>query len=67
MIGILEPALDAPHDLPYEGSSRAGQLLTRRAVREGDLRELQRLADTGYDKAEVELNRLLAGPADTQD
>ena len=49
-------------DLLDEGCLRAGQLLTVRAVRKGDLLELQRLSDAGYDEAGNELNRLLAGP-----
>ena len=49
-------------DLLDEGCLRAGQLLTVRAVNKGDLLELQRLADAGYDEAGNELNRLLAGP-----
>jgi hypothetical protein len=41
---------------------RAGRLLTARAVTKGDLLELQRISDAGYDEAGTELNRLLAGP-----
>ena len=51
-------------ELLDEGSMRAGELLTRRAVEAGDLLELQRVSDAGYDRAGVELNRLLAGPAE---
>jgi hypothetical protein len=40
----------------------AGQLLTVRAATKGDLLELQRLSDAGYDEAGNELNRLLAHP-----
>lgn len=46
-------------DLLDEGCMHAGLLLTRRAVAAGDLRELQRISDAGYDEAEDELNRLL--------
>jgi hypothetical protein len=49
-------------DLLDEGSMHAGQLLTRRAVAAGDLIELQRIADAGYEHAATELDRLLAGP-----
>lgn len=45
-----------------EGCLRAGQLLTARAVTKGDLLELQRISDAGYDEAGHELDRLLAGP-----
>jgi hypothetical protein len=45
-------------------SSRAGHLLTRRAIHAGDLRELKRLSDAGCDEAGHELERLLADPAD---
>ncbi|MFJ1551075.1 hypothetical protein [Streptomyces sp. NPDC088246] len=39
-------------------------LLTRRAAATGDLRELQRISDAGYDEAGNELDRLLKAPAD---
>ncbi|MEV0559589.1 hypothetical protein AB0I27_39845 [Streptomyces sp. NPDC050597] len=45
---------------------RAGSLLTRRAKATGDLRELQRISDAGYDEAGNELDRLLKTPADEQ-
>jgi hypothetical protein len=45
-----------------EGCERAGHLLTRRAVAEGDLRELQRLSDAGADEASEELRRFLSTP-----
>ncbi|MFJ6465154.1 hypothetical protein ACIQM0_29695 [Streptomyces sp. NPDC091387] len=56
-VGELSELLD-------EGSTRAGLLLTRRAASARDLRELQRIADAGYDGAADELNRLLQAPAD---
>ena len=56
-LGELSELLD-------EGSMRAGFLLTQRAASTGDLRELQRIADAGYDEAGDELNRLLKAPAD---
>ena len=46
-------------DLLDEGSMHAGWLLTRRAVAAGDLLELQRIADAGYEQAAAELDRLL--------
>lgn len=52
-------------DLLDEGCLRAGQLLTVRAVATGDLLELQRLSDAGCDEAGGALDRLLAGPATT--
>ena len=51
-------------ELLDEGCMRAGLLLTRRAVADGDLRALQRISDAGYDEAGNELERLLATPAD---
>lgn len=51
-------------ELLDEGSMRAGFLLTRRAAATGDLRELQRISDAGYDDAGSELHRLLNAPAD---
>ncbi|MGW5277575.1 hypothetical protein ACWEQP_34655 [Streptomyces sp. NPDC004044] len=45
---------------------RAGFLLTRRAAAIGDLRELQRISDAGYDDAGNELDRLLKASADEQ-
>jgi hypothetical protein len=54
--------LDELSDLLDEGCMRAGQLLTARAVTEGDLLELQRISDAGFDEARHELDRLLAGP-----
>lgn len=65
-----ETALDRLADLGElselldEGSMHAGFLLTRRAVATGDLRELQRISDAGYDEAGNELGRLLKAPAD---
>ena len=56
-VGGLSELLD-------EGSMRAGLLLTRRAAAAGDLRELQRISDAGYDEAGNELNLLLEAPAD---
>lgn len=50
-------------DLLDEGCMRAGMLLTAHAVTEGDLGELQRLSDAGYDEAGNELNRLLDASA----
>ena len=49
-----------------EGCMYAGRLLTRRAVAEGDPRELQRISDAGYDPAATEIDRLLRAPADTE-
>ncbi|MCG3756430.1 MULTISPECIES: hypothetical protein [unclassified Amycolatopsis] len=43
-----------------EGNEHAGRLLTRRAVANRDLRELQRLSDAGSSEAETELERLLS-------
>ena len=54
--------LEELKDLLDEGCMRAGQLLTARAVTKGDLLELQRISDAGYDEAREELDRLLAGP-----
>jgi hypothetical protein len=54
--GDLDELLD-------DGSSRAGHLLTRRALNVGDLLEPQRLSDAGCDEAGNELERLLARPA----
>ncbi|MEV8060600.1 hypothetical protein [Streptomyces antimycoticus] len=51
--------LDELSELLDEGSMRAGFLLTRRAATTGDLRELQRISDAGYEEAGNELNRLL--------
>ncbi|MER5611263.1 hypothetical protein [Streptomyces sp. NPDC002215] len=42
----------------------AGFLLTRRTASTGDLRELQRISDAGYDEAGNELDRLLKASAD---
>jgi hypothetical protein len=58
--------IDELADLLDEGSMHAGQLLTRRAVAAGQLIELQRIADAGYEPAAAELDRLLTGrgPAD---
>jgi hypothetical protein len=53
---------DELNDLLDEGCARAGQLLMRRAVAAGDLRELQRLSDAGYDEAGTQLDRFLADP-----
>lgn len=50
---------DALAELLDEGSEHAGRLLTRRAVENRDLRELQRLADAGSTDAETELERFL--------
>ncbi|MFD4370927.1 hypothetical protein [Streptomyces sp. NPDC058486] len=55
--------VDALSGLLDEGSSRAGFLLTRRAVAARDPRELQRIADAGYEEAEAEVDRLLSGRA----
>ncbi|MFI8520899.1 hypothetical protein ACIGEZ_24200 [Streptomyces sp. NPDC085481] len=49
-------------ELLDEESTRAGLLLTRRAVAAGDLRALQRISDAGYDDAGNELDRLLKAP-----
>ncbi|MFI6321459.1 hypothetical protein ACIBG8_28245 [Nonomuraea sp. NPDC050556] len=46
-------------ELLDEGSMRAGFLLTQRAVAARDLRELQRIADAGYEPASLELEKLL--------
>ncbi|MFH8409678.1 hypothetical protein ACH4FX_33590 [Streptomyces sp. NPDC018019] len=51
-------------ELLDEGAMQAGFLLTRRAAMTGDLRELQRISDAGYDEAGKELDRLLKSPAD---
>jgi hypothetical protein len=40
------------NELLDEGCVRAGQLRTRRAVATGDLRELQRLSDAGFDEGQ---------------
>jgi len=45
----------------------AGKLLTRRAIAAGDLMELQRIADAGYERAGGELDRLLTRPDDLDD
>ncbi|GAA3362042.1 hypothetical protein GCM10017744_051170 [Streptomyces antimycoticus] len=58
-LGELSELLD-------EGSMHAGFLLTRRAAAAGAVRELQRIADAGYDEAGNELDRLLRAPADGQ-
>jgi hypothetical protein len=49
-------------ELLDEGSMHAGLLLTRRAAATGDLRELQRISDAGYDEADNELDLLLQAP-----
>ena len=49
-------------DLLDEGCMHAGRLLTSRAVTTGNLPELQRISDAGYDEAGGELDRLLGGP-----
>ena len=54
-------------DLLDEGSMRAGELLTRRAVGVGDLLELQRIADAGYEPAAAELDRFLDRPRNATD
>ncbi|MGW7412928.1 hypothetical protein [Streptomyces sp. NPDC054863] len=53
-------------ELLDEGCMHAGFLLTRRATAAGDLRELQRISDAGYEEAGDELARLLQAPADEQ-
>ena len=40
----------------------AGELLTRRALEQRNLLELQRICDAGYEGAGRELNRLLGAP-----
>ncbi|MEU7729982.1 hypothetical protein AB0B78_32870 [Streptomyces sp. NPDC040724] len=59
-----EDEVDLLSELLDEGSLHAGFLLTRRAVAAGDLRELQRISDAGYDEAGNELDRLLRTPSD---
>ncbi|MFB0631120.1 hypothetical protein [Streptomyces sp. AB3(2024)] len=54
-----ETALDQLLD---EGSRHAGLLLTRRAAAAGDLCELQRISDAGYEEAGTELDQLLQAP-----
>lgn len=47
-------------DLLGEGSEAAGEYLTARAIAVHDLRELQRLADEGVERAEAALAELLS-------
>lgn len=53
--------IEGLHELLDEGCRRAGEHLTRRAAARGDLRELQRISDAGYEGADREIARLLAG------
>ena len=51
--------VDELSELLDEGCTRAGTLLTRRAVGDRDLLQLQRLSDAGSEDAGRELDRLL--------
>jgi hypothetical protein len=51
--------VDELSELLDEGSMHAGLLLARRAVTARNVRELQRIADAGYEPARRELDGLL--------